>query len=115
MTEPNFLRTTVAMLAGLLIWAAHFTFVYVFTALACARGFTDVKLLGTGIVPLTVGAATAVALLAAGAVLIRAQRRRSTGNEARRFETYAAEMMALLGLIGIAWSGLAAVTVPACP
>src|SRR3546814_2141641 len=59
-------------LAGRLIWAAHFLLIYGFAALACARGFADVRLLGAGVVPLIVGAATAVAILAAAAMLLLA-------------------------------------------
>src|SRR3546814_15575902 len=62
----------IGALAGLLIWAAHFLLIYGFAALACARGFADVRLLGAGVVPLIVGAATAVAILAVAAMLLLA-------------------------------------------
>ena len=55
---------------GLIIWAARFLFAYIFTALACARGFADITILGVGIVPLVVSLATVVAVMACVPILL---------------------------------------------
>src|SRR3546814_6226724 len=80
-------------LAGRLIWAAHFLLIYGFAALACARGFADVRLLGAGVVPLIVGAATAVAILAVAAMLLLALL--GPGKE-NRSEEHTSELQSLM-------------------
>ena len=66
MSAATFARTTLRMFSGVLIWAAHFTLIYGFAALACARGFSDARWLGLDIVTAAIVAAS---VLAAGAVL----------------------------------------------
>ena len=62
--ETGFAHRLLLASAGLLVWGAHFLFVYVFTALACARAFADLRLIGIGIVPMAILAATAAASVA---------------------------------------------------
>src|ERR671915_2406343 len=52
-----------SLIAGPLVWTAHFLTVYIFTAIACAHGFFDDEVLGVPIVPLVGGAATLVAVV----------------------------------------------------
>ena len=40
-----------SLIAGPLVWTAHFLTLYVFTAIACARGFFHHEVLGVRIVP----------------------------------------------------------------
>lgn len=113
----SFTRTTFFMLAGLLIWAANLGFTYVFAALACARGFAGMRLLGAGIVPFAVTAATLVSVVAAGALLRAGWRgcsaaRRDGAAETERFIQCVASAAALLGLIAIVWNGLAVIAIP---
>ena len=68
MASRSFLPVLFSMLAGAVIWAVHFTIIYGFTSVACARG------LDTRVVPLTVVVATGVAALAAAVVLVRSLR-----------------------------------------
>ena len=51
-----------SLIAGPMVWTVHFLTIYVFTALACARGFFDLEALGVPIVPLVGGAVTVVAV-----------------------------------------------------
>lgn len=72
MAERRFTSKTLFLFAGLLIWAAHFMFVYSVNAVACARGLEDITILDAALVPLTVALATLAALGAAGYVLVAA-------------------------------------------
>ena len=74
-----------SLIAGPLVWSAHFLTLYVFTALACARGFFHDEILGIRLVPL-VGSAwslVAVALIVDALYLVlaslarRSRRRRA--------------------------------------
>jgi len=117
MEKTAFIRKTFFVLGGLLIWAAHFGNVYVFNALACARGFHRLHLFGVGAVPLTVGLATAIALAGVIGVLVIALRIPGT-NDARApsadFLRSLTAAVALLSLLAIGWSGLPALVVPPC-
>lgn len=116
MERRSFAATTLLTLAGILIWAGHLTLVYGFTALACARQFADVRIVGVGIVPLVVAAVTvlgwgAMALVFWSALhLIRSER----ADPAARFLGYLTALFALLGLIGVTWQGVPSLIIPAC-
>ena len=119
MRARGFSGRLVEMLAGPLIWAAHFLFIYIFQALACARGFAGVSLLGTGIVPLTVGMATAVAAVATVLMLFRAMRDLgaigpATEQDAERFMNWMTAAGAGLSLVAILWDGLPVLLLPSC-
>ncbi|HWK50400.1 MAG TPA: hypothetical protein VNR40_10965, partial [Steroidobacter sp.] len=66
-----FTRTAFLILGGLLVWMADFVIVYVFAAVACARGFADVSWLG---VPIVVSMTLLISLIA-GAVTVLIARR----------------------------------------
>lgn len=118
MGSTTFIRRSLFVLAGLLIWAAHFGFVYVFNALACARQFQGTRLFGFGVVPVTVGLGTALAVAAVLAVLIIALRAPGRGDDMREasadFLRQLAVAVSLLSLMAIAWNGLPALLVPPC-
>ena len=102
--HANFAAVSAAVSAGFLIWAAHFLVIYGVTALACARGFADVDVLGMGAVELVIGAATLVAIIAAGTVLVRAFRRPGVeGGGSEPFLRWTTAAAALLALVAIAW------------
>jgi hypothetical protein len=122
MTEASsrYVAETLRMLAGLLIWAAHLTVIYGITALACARRFDDVRVLGIGIVPLTIAIATLIAMLATGLVLWLAVRdlgeigRTPQGEGTRRFFSFTTATVAGLSMVAIAWQGLPVLMIPPC-
>lgn len=107
-----FLRHALVISAGPLIWFAHFTIVYVWTALLCARG-VGMDLIPAGILAATVVAAAAVIVFAI--LSFRAMRRAGrNGGGNGRFLFAVAAALAALSLIGILWNGLPAVLVSAC-
>jgi hypothetical protein len=107
-----------AMLAPLAVWGAQFAFAYAFAALACARGLAGQKLLGAGIVPVAVIAATVLALAAVAALLLRARRQHRRTDE----EGHAAEGFLTASTIGfgafsaaaIVWTAIPMLFVPPC-
>ena len=51
-----------SLIAGPLVWTAHFLTLYILTAIACAHGFFHQEFLGVRVVPLFGGAVTLVAV-----------------------------------------------------
>lgn len=87
-----------------IVWAAHFTVIYGFTALACARHMT-------GVVPWVVGAASAAAVLALVAVAVRA------GIRAARtslLPDFLALGLGALAAIAVVWEASSLLGVAAC-
>ena len=118
-----------SVIAGPLVWTAHFLTLYIFTAIACAHGFFDDEILGIGIVPLVGGAATLLAvvlILDAGYLSWRRWRRRpDTGRPAppqdsndvasrRRFMAHAALLLCGISLIATVWESLPLVFFASC-
>jgi hypothetical protein len=109
----RFTRSTFFMTAGLLIWAADFLISYVFTAIAIARGFADVRVLGMSIVTLTVLVVSLVAAISTVAVLrvgLRSYRaaEQESKTDVDRFVPYLAAAVAALSLIAIVWNAFSA-------
>jgi hypothetical protein len=120
MGDNDFIRKSLFMTGGLLVWAAQFTLVYVFNSLACARQFAGVQVLGFGIVPFVVSAMTLIALLATAGVFLMALRRRGPAWDSRDdkpvndFMRYTTMTIAGLSFVAIAWNGIPALLVPPC-
>lgn len=89
------------MSAGVIVWALHFTVLYGFTALACARGFA-------GAVPWVSGAASVLALVAVLLILARTRPHRD------EFESWLAFSIAALALVGIAFETVPVYLVRTC-
>jgi hypothetical protein len=88
----------------IVLWAAHFTVVYGFTALACARQWT-------GAVPWVVSAASIVALVALAVVAVPAGLRAARGP---RFADFLALGLGGLAAIAVAWEASSILWVPGC-
>lgn len=120
MDDSSFIHRTLLMISGLLIWAVQFGFVYTVTALACVRGFAGVEVLGIGIVPLAVVAATVASLALTAALMAlpaREMRPTQSGEDIKpvdTFLTYTTVTIGALSLIAIALTGLPVLIVPAC-
>lgn len=114
MAPARFVPALLFMFAGLLVWAAHLLAVYVFTAIACARGLGRAQFLGLDAVPLFVLAATAAAALALLAILVAAFRMPSEGGDWPRFLRWIAGAGAGLSLVAVLWQGLPALLVSPC-
>jgi hypothetical protein len=112
-----------SLIAGPLVWTAHFLTLYIFTAIACAHGFFHQEFLGVRVVPLFGGAVTLVAVaLILDAVVLAYRRWRGMpangepaplpphdANDAasrRRFMAYAGFLLSGLALIATVWETL---------
>jgi hypothetical protein len=105
------------MTSGFVFWAAQFTIIYGITAVACARGWWRISLLGLDLVRTGVAAATVLALAATAVVFWRASVAR--GREPRqdasdRFVETVTLWVCGLSLVAIAYNGLPALILPAC-
>ena len=104
--------------AGLLIWGAHFLFVYVFAALACARAFASMRLIGVGVVPLAILASTVAALLLLAWLSRRAWRGESrvhaTDPDTPRFLRYVGAALAIYSAAAILLQALPVLIIPVC-
>jgi len=93
-----------AVILTIALWAAHFTLAYGFTALACARSMSAA-------VPWVVGAASAAALLALGAVAVPAAFRSVRTSQ---LPDILASGLGGLAAIAVVWEASSLLWVPAC-
>jgi hypothetical protein len=120
MVSALFTPTFIYINAGLIIWAVRFLAAYVFTALACARGWSDATIAGIGAVPAVVGLFTllaaigCVAILARAAAHLRSSVSPDPAAENARFIHYVAGSIAALGLLAVIWETLPIFMIPIC-
>lgn len=117
-----------SIIGGPMVWVAHFLTVYIFTAIACARGFFYAELLGVRVVPLVGGVATVVAAaLIVDAFVVSWRRWRGGGgapalpphdrsgvDSRRRFMAFAAMLLCGASLIATLWEALPIVFFASC-
>lgn len=108
-----------ATMVGLYAWAAQFTVVYGFTAVACARGFAHASVFGIGIVRLIIVAASVAAFAVTAIAFVRSLRAHRRSGEATSqrdgFLVYLTVLISGLSLVAIVWTGLPAFLIPVCP
>ena len=117
-----------SIIGGPMVWVAHFLTVYIFTAIACARGFFHADLLGVGVVPLVGGLATlAAAALIVDAFVVSWRRWRGGGAppalpphdqtgvaSRRRFMAFSGMLLCGASLIATVWEALPVVFFSSC-
>lgn len=114
--EHGFTTTTLFIVGSLLLWMANFVVVYVFAAVACARGFADLRALSVPIVPfvtILTSLATAVitvVLLRRGLALLRT----AAASDHARFIGFIAFMTSVLAIVALALLALPPLAVSAC-
>ncbi|MGH8717617.1 MAG: hypothetical protein ACREV0_01530 [Burkholderiales bacterium] len=104
----TFPATTLRLLSGILIWAAHFLVIYAMTGIICARA-NWIELLPWGI-----GAASAIAVAGVLAIIFVSLREIRGATEPSRFLRWLTTAFAMLALIAIIWEALPVVMVPIC-
>jgi len=98
--------------SGLLIWAADFLFVYVFAALACARGYSSAEIAGMRVVPFAAVTASVLAFtltLLSMRISWRRLRRAPAQDSNAIFIHFLAVALGALGLLAIVWNLLPAI------
>jgi uncharacterized RDD family membrane protein YckC len=109
MQTHRFASTTLLIWGGLLAYALSFLVVYVFTALACARGFADTRVLAIPIVPFVASTWGVAAALGMTVLIVRVlQRDREPADEHTRFIRFLAA-----GVSGISMLALVLLMLPA--
>jgi hypothetical protein len=98
----RFTPTAFLICGAVLIWIGNFLFVYVFAALACARRFSQLQVVGVDIVPLVSSASSILAALAVILLMWTARRR-------LRDELSAATHSRFISLVTLGLGGLALV------
>ncbi|HEY8537561.1 MAG TPA: hypothetical protein VIL28_01770 [Steroidobacteraceae bacterium] len=114
--EHRFTPTTLFVTGSLLIWLLTFALVYVFAALACARGFAGMRLGGMPLVP---AVTTVCVLLAAIGTLWLVRRglrygRTQEAEEHSRFVGFVASASGVLALLALVWVGLPPLLIGGC-
>lgn len=106
--DRKFTPTTFLLWSGLLIWAADFLLIYVIEAIACAKGFADVVILGLGVIPLATLFCSVAAAVATTVVVRRCvrQMRASQSDERVQFTLFITAATGGLALVAIAWTAL---------
>lgn len=99
--DPRKASPVLWIASGVIVWALHFTALYGFTALACARGFPRA-------VPGFIVTATLVAGALAVALMVKGYRRRS------EFIDWMTASVAGLALIAILYESIGVFLVPLC-
>ena len=116
--EGGFASRVLLASAGLLVWGAHFLFIYVFAALACARAFADVRLVGVGVVPFAILTSTVAALLLLAWLSDRAWRTENRVHAADpdtpRFLRHLGAALAIYSAAAILLQALPALIIPVC-
>jgi len=114
--EHRFTPTTLFIAGSLLVWMADFVLVYVFAALACARGFADVEVARLPIVPVVTTACSLAAgvitfvLLRKGFIAMRAD----AASEHSRFLGFVTLTTSVLALISLVLIALPPLLTSAC-
>lgn len=111
--DPLFKRMLGAT-APLLLWAAHFAFLYVFVAIACIAGVAASTVAGVPVLTAVLLLESAAAIAAAAVMLTRSARLlRRRGNAAGLFDVVRAGS-ALMAVFAIAWVSLPVMFLRTC-
>lgn len=120
MREQIFFKPLLFTVAGLLIWASHFTVIYAVNALACERGWADDRVIGMDYVPFMIMVATLVAVgtLALVGVLAYLGRtpdlRDASGVRVSAFLRKLTMTIVGLSLLAVIYEAVPAFIVPTC-
>jgi hypothetical protein len=106
------------VLSGLIVWAIHLLLIYIFNALACARGFADIDILGIGIAPLAIVVLGVVSLaVLAGVIAVAATGSGPFGSDDSRSEgflRYLTISIAALSGVAVVWETIPVFILPPC-
>lgn len=114
----------IGMVAGPLVWAAHFLFCYVLVSVACAFGFASAAGGGWGTVPILLVIASVLALASIAGLALLAYRRGGEAGGSRRpedaeaarhrFMSLTAMLLGVLSAIGVVYTSVPLFVLPPC-
>jgi hypothetical protein len=105
----RFAPTAFFIWSGLLIWAVDFLFVYVFAAIACARGFADARIAGMRVIQFVTILVTLLALAASAItmwIMLRRLRHEPEQDSSLTFIRFLALALGALATLAIIWNSL---------
>ena len=111
--EPLF-KKTLAATAPLLLWAAHFVFLYVFVAVACIAGVAERRLAGYPLGTAMLLLESAAAVIAACFLLLRSARLLRRRGDTSGLVAVVRAACALLAVFAIAWCSLPVILLTTC-
>ena len=112
----RFAPTTFLITGGLLLWTAVFAFLYIFAAVACARRFAHVDIVGLPLIP-TVSVAVCALGSTVNLYLVRRgwrDYRRTALDEHSRFLGFVTLATSALGLVALLMLALPPLLIEAC-
>lgn len=109
----TFSRAFLFMLAGPIIWAVHFLFIYTVNGVACARPAMDRSWAGMPVASWIIVAASVAALTAMAFIYLR-MRNRVPGNAGPGFLPWVAGMLSFLSAVAVVWETMPVILVPGC-
>jgi hypothetical protein len=112
-TPPSFTRNFLLLLAGPIIWAAHFLTIYGFTGVMCARPAWRQAWLGISLISWGVGGASVIALIAIAAIHSGAGRA-SLRRQDAGFVRWTGAMLGMLSAVAIVWEAASLFLLPQC-
>jgi hypothetical protein len=114
--QHRFTPTTLLITGGLLLWVAVFVFLYTFAAVACARRFAHIDIIGLPLIP-----SVSIAVCALGATinlyLVRRgwrDHRQTSLDEHSRFLGFVTLATSALGLVALLMLALPPLLIEAC-
>lgn len=115
--QHRFTATSFLILGGLLVWMAAFVFVYVFVAVACAKGFADARLSGLPVVTLVTLSGSLLAGVATVLIVRRGYRlhRGPEMDEHTRFIGFVTFASGALALVALLLLVMPILVMSACP
>ncbi len=111
--QSSFSRTFLSMLAGPIIWAAHFLFIYTVNGIACARPAMYAAWLGLPVSSWIIVGASLLALVAMALIYLR-QRTRMPHMESPKFLPWLAGALSLLSAVAVIWETVPVLLLSAC-
>jgi hypothetical protein len=119
MPSAGFTPTMLYLLGGLIVWGVRFLFVYIFTALSCARGLSDATVSGFGMVQTAIvlstllGVGICAALIANAGMQLR-HNRTEPADSTVRFVHVVAALVAGGSIIAMVWETAPVLFIPVC-
>lgn len=109
----RFSRTFLFLLAGPIIWAAHFVFIYSTHGVICARPTLRDAWVGAPVFPWIIAAASLLALSVMSLIYLRL-RTRMPPTQDPGFLPWLAGALSLLSAVAIVWETIPVLWTPAC-
>jgi hypothetical protein len=110
----NAIPFAVHLLAGPMIWIAHFMAVYLLVEVSCGFDLLRSDALGIPVISLIVTASTLAAMAAVGWFVFRSAAMRSSGGVVEEFVGFGGILLGTLFTVAIAFVGLPALMIPPC-